>query len=152
MWGSLIAVLGTLAGAVVAGIVQQRAARTERAEARYQERQRDQVQAVTGLVTALADHRRAMWTREQLRLAGADPDGGAYTEAKTASHATRAAVTPPLVTLSVLAPALAEPATSAVRAVYSLRAAADLSALGAARAAAVAAAERLVAAAGRELG
>ena len=103
MWGSLIAVLGTLAGAVVAGILQQRAARAERAEARLAERQRERVHAFTALVTALVDHRRAMWLREKLRLAGVDDD--AYAEARAASHATRAAVTAPLVTLSVLAPA-----------------------------------------------
>lgn len=43
---------------------------------------------MTDLVAALADHRRAMWLREEARLAGGD-----WREARAASHATRAAIT-----------------------------------------------------------
>ncbi|MFD5734617.1 hypothetical protein ACFWIY_17545 [Streptomyces sioyaensis] len=45
---------------------------------------------MTELVAALADHRRAMWLREEAR-----PAGGARREARAASHATRAAITTP---------------------------------------------------------
>ncbi|QTZ90052.1 hypothetical protein [Streptomyces auratus] len=45
---------------------------------------------MTELVAALADHRRAMWLREEAR-----PAGGDRHQARAASHATRAAITAP---------------------------------------------------------
>ncbi|MFD4400809.1 protein kilB [Kitasatospora sp. NPDC058478] len=149
MWPSIIAVLGTLAGAVVAGALQQRGARADRIEARTESRRRDQLQAVTELAAAIADHRRAMWTREDLRLSGADTE--TYAAARAASHATRSAITAPQVRLAVLAPELTEVATAAARASYALRSAADQQALEAARTAAVAAADLLVTKAGQAL-
>lgn len=64
MWGSVIAVLGTLLGSVTAYLLQQRTARREHADVRRHEERRDRITAVTALVAALADHRRAMWVRE----------------------------------------------------------------------------------------
>lgn len=49
---------------------------------------REAVDGVTELVAALADHRRAVWLREEARLAGGD-----WREARAASRATRAAIT-----------------------------------------------------------
>ncbi|MGV9504769.1 hypothetical protein [Streptomyces tendae] len=71
---------------------------------------------MTELVTALADHRRAMWVREDLHLKGED-----WTEVRAESHATRSAVTAPLLRVSLVLPFLAQPAQDASRAVYGLR-------------------------------
>ncbi|MER6146206.1 protein kilB [Streptomyces sparsogenes] len=145
MWSSIIAVVGTLLGSAVAYVLQQRAGRIERAEARTEARRRDRLAAVTALVAALADHRRAMWVREDLRMTGDAPE--AYAAARADSHATRAAITAPLTTVAILAPELAGAAEDAARAVYALRGASDPEVLSARRQAAIEAADRLVAAA-----
>ncbi|MFJ4813834.1 protein kilB [Streptomyces longwoodensis] len=146
MWTTLIAVIGTLAGTGLAGLMQHRSARTARTDSR-----RDAaVQAVATLTAALADHRRAMWVREDLRLTGAPAE--AYAEARAESHATRSAITAPLTTVLVLAPALAPAANAAARAAYDLRAAADRDTLTAHRDRALTAADELVAAAAHEFG
>ncbi|GAB2880890.1 protein kilB [Streptomyces mayteni] len=150
MWASVIAVAGTLLGGVVTGLLQERAGRAARREARADQRRDDQLRAVAELVAALGDHRRALWLREDLRLAGADAE--ALAAARTASHATRSAVTEPLVSVSVLAPPLAGAAREAALATFAVRAAADRDALAALRQAAIAATDRFVAAAGGHLG
>ncbi|MFJ9260488.1 protein kilB [Streptomyces bacillaris] len=145
MWGSVIAVLGTLLGSVTAYLLQQRTARTDRAEARGHEDRRERIAAVTALVAALADHRRAMWVREDLRLSGAtDAD---YQAARTASHNTRSALTAPLTTLAILAPDLAGVAQDAAGATYALRNAENRELLDFYRRAAIEAADDLVRAA-----
>ncbi|MEV4975555.1 protein kilB [Streptomyces scopuliridis] len=146
MWSSIIAVAGTLLGGIVTGLIQNRHARGARTEAREDQRRGAQLQALTALASAVAAHRRAMWVREDLRLSGAAPE--AYEAARAESHATRDAITAPLVSLSVLAPALASPAKEAARASYRLRGAADAEALSDARDASIAASEQLIAAAG----
>lgn len=135
MWASIIAVAGTLLGSITAYFLQQRG--TERAALR-----RDRLTAVSALTVALADHRRAMWVREELRLSGADTT--VYETARRESHTTRSAITAPLTTLSILAPALARAAQDAVDASYGLRGADSPQALEAAREAAIAACERLI--------
>ncbi len=134
MWASVIAVVGTLLGSVSTYLLQQRS--SDRAALR-----RDRLTAVTALTVALADHRRAMWVREDLRLIGADAT--AREAARTESHATRSAITAPLTTLSILAPALATVAQDAATATYQLRDAETSQALNAARQAAITACERL---------
>ncbi|WP_030811448.1 hypothetical protein [Streptomyces sp. NRRL S-337] len=139
---SVIAVIGTLLGSVTAYVLQQRAARTERAEARSEALRGRQLAAVADLVAALADHRRAMWVREDLALSGADT--AACEKTRATSHETRSAITAPLLTVTLLAPALAESATYAAEATYALRGATDRAALDDLCAAAVAASDRLV--------
>ncbi|QQC90039.1 protein kilB [Streptomyces alfalfae] len=134
MWPTMIAVMGTLLGSVTTYLLQQRGA--DRAALR-----RDRLTAVTALAMALADHRRAMWVREDLRLSGAD--ASAYEAARAESHATRSAITAPLTTLSIIAPALATVAQDAASAAYRLRDAESVQALSAAREAAITACERL---------
>ncbi|MEE1768439.1 protein kilB [Streptomyces sp. JV185] len=141
MWTSLIAVVGTLLGSVTAYLLQQRTARMDRAESRAYEARRDRVAAVTALTVALADHRRTMWAREDLRLTGA-PDAE-YREARAASHATRSALTAPLTTLVIVAPVLADAAHGAAAASYALRNAPDAEALNVLRLAAIEAADHL---------
>ncbi|MFD9814477.1 protein kilB [Streptomyces sp. NPDC059080] len=144
MFSSIVAVIGTLLGSITAYALQQRAARSERAEARASERRASQLTAVADLVAALADHRRAMWMCEDIALtSGTDTD--AYREARAASHATRAALSTPLTTLRLLAPDLAGTADAAACASYALRNAADADTLAARRNAAVEAADRLAA-------
>ncbi|MDJ1138163.1 pRL2-23, partial [Streptomyces iconiensis] len=61
MWTSLVAVIGTLAGALVSGLLQHRVARTDRSDARAEQLRRDRMDAVTALARSVSDHRRAMW-------------------------------------------------------------------------------------------
>lgn len=143
MLTTLVAVLGTLAGAALTGwlrvFTDQRQHAVEQAEAR-----REQIiTAVTDLVTALAAHRLAMWVREEARLTSAPADTIAVL--REASHETRGAVTAPAVRLQVLAPALTSAAQAAEQATHQMRDAADLTALGARRADALAAAQALTA-------
>ncbi|MBM9621309.1 protein kilB [Streptomyces zhihengii] len=135
MWASVIAVAGTLLGSVTAYLLQQRG--SERAALR-----RERLAAVTALTSALADHRRAMWVREDLRLSGAD--AASYEAARAESHATRSAITAPMTTLAVLAPTLLGSAQGAASAVYALRGAASTETLAAARTAAIVACDHFV--------
>ncbi|MEU8683017.1 protein kilB [Streptomyces sp. NPDC048611] len=146
MWQSVIAILGTLAGASVTAWFQQRGQRAERAAATLAAHRRDALDAVTDLVTALADHRTTMWLREDARLAGAD-----WTTLRADSHTTRAAITAPAVRVAILLPALADTAQAATAATYAMRNATDHAALAAAREDAVTAADRLIDAAGQHL-
>ncbi|MFJ8444018.1 protein kilB [Kitasatospora griseola] len=146
---AMVGVVGTLAGTLTVTVLQQRAARTERADRSAGERRTELVHAVTALVTALAAHRRAMWARERLRLTGADDS--VYADARADSHRTRGEITAPLVTLSILAPALADAARAAAHATYELRGAADQTALDTARTRAARAADNLVAQAATHL-
>jgi len=147
VWAAVVAVVGTLAGGLVTGLVQGWSARVARAADRGDARRAAVLGAVTALVAAVADHRRAMWLRESLRLAGADDAA-----ARAASHGTRSAVTAPLTTVRLLAPALAGPAQRAVAATYALRDAADSGTLAELRSAAVRAVDRLVDAAAVRVG
>ncbi|WP_327168801.1 protein kilB [Streptomyces subrutilus] len=145
MWASVIAVLGTLLGSVTAYLLQQRTIRTDRAEAQRREERRDRITAVTALAAAIADHRRAMWVREDLRLSGADDAD--YQAARLVSHGTRSALTAPLTTLAILAPDLAGAAQEAADATYALRGAQSRALLDARRAEAIESADRLIRAA-----
>ncbi|QUI36319.1 protein kilB (plasmid) [Streptomyces alfalfae] len=109
---AIVAVLGTLAGSLMTGVLQHYSQRTARRLARQDE----QLDAVAALVGALTEHRRAMWTREHLRMQGAD-----WEAARTESHRTRSAITIPLLRLQLLVPALADTAHVAAHATYALR-------------------------------
>ena len=114
MLTALIAVLGTLAGSAIAHLSQ----RSQRRATEVRARRTEALTAVADLATALADHRRAMWVREDLRLRGED-----WVDARAESHATRSAITAPLLRVQVLLPAVAPAAQAAAHAAYSLRAA-----------------------------
>lgn len=116
MLTAIVAVLGTLAGALLTGTLAHLTAQAQRRADATAARHREGLAAVTDLVTALADHRRAMWLREDLRLRGED-----WAAARTESHATRAAITAPLLRVQLLLPAVASAAQTAVHAVYGLR-------------------------------
>ncbi|MER7733914.1 protein kilB [Streptomyces erythrochromogenes] len=124
IWPSIVAVLGTLAGALTAGLLQHRSARSARAEERAVGHRQDMLGAVTEFAAALDAHRSAMFHRERLALAGTT--GAEHQlEAETRSHDTRAAVTAPHIRLQVLVPELAVAAQRAADATYALRRAAD---------------------------
>ncbi|MFG2621245.1 hypothetical protein ACGFXC_26880 [Streptomyces sp. NPDC048507] len=131
LWPSIVAVLGTLAGALAAGLLQHRSARTARTEERADGHRRDQLNAVTDFAAALDAHRSAIFHRERLTLTGAGTEH--QMEAQTRSHDTRAAVTAPHIRLQVLVPELAGSAQRAADATYGLRGAADRAELDARR-------------------
>ncbi|WP_455352112.1 protein kilB [Streptomyces sp. SYSU K217416] len=149
MWPSIIAVVGTLLGGALTGLLQIKSARIAQQAARAEQRAEALRRALGELVAALGDHRRAMWHRQVLCLDGANEE--AIEAARTASRATRSAVTGPLVAVSVLEQALAEPARRAALAAFNLRNATNHADLASCREAAIAAAEELVAAAGRAM-
>ncbi|WP_241193189.1 protein kilB [Streptomyces sp. ADI98-10] len=101
---------------------------------------------MSDLSAALADHRRAMAVREEIRLAGGD-----WSAARTESHLTRSAVTAPLLRVRLLLPELADTAQRAVQAAYDMRAADSTAALQEARGRALSASDDLAAAAGTAL-
>ncbi|MET9609385.1 protein kilB [Streptomyces sp. NPDC006512] len=150
MWSSIVAVVGTLAGVLAAGLLQHRAARTARAEDRADARRQEKLAAVTDLAAALDAHRSAMFHRERLAMTDT-PDGAADPDARlaaqTTSHDTRTAITAPLVRLQVLVPELTAPAQSAAEATYALRTASTTPELHALRQAAKAASATFVTAA-----
>ncbi|WP_130800218.1 hypothetical protein [Streptomyces otsuchiensis] len=131
---TLIAVTGTLAAAILTQLVAARTARRATLRA-------DQLAAVTGLASALADHRRTMWCLMDARLAGRPDDEIAQRTADT--HTTRAAITGPAMQVRVLLPAaVAAAAQAAIADTYEIRDALDAADLAARREAALAAAER----------
>lgn len=138
-----IAVVGTLAGGLVTWWGQARQARVTRAESR----RADALDAVAALLAAVADHRRARWVREELRLSGAD--AADLVKAREKTHVTRSAITGPLAVVCILLPTLADQAEATVQAAYTMRNAPDLEALEAMRAASVAAEKQLRQAASR---
>ncbi|MFC8339271.1 protein kilB [Streptomyces rubiginosohelvolus] len=142
MLAALIAVLGTLAGVAITSAFQARAARTARQETRRTE----VVAAVEVLAAAIADHRLAMWVREDLRLRGED-----WTQARTESHTTRSAITAPLVRVQILLPDTASAAQAAAQAAYDLRNADNTTTLAAARDKAIRAADEFVTTSGKAL-
>lgn len=146
---SVVAVAGTLLGGLLTALLQSRQSRATRRDERAERRAADLRAALGSLVAAIGDHRRAMWDREQLRLAGAAEHD--YDTARAASHVTRSAVTAPLVAVSILEPDLEPAARRAVRGAFDMRGAADLDALAAMREHAITATDDLVAAAGRIL-
>jgi hypothetical protein len=145
VWSSLIAVIGTLSGGLLAGLVQARLASAARREMRGDTRRADALAAVTALVSAVADHRRARWMREELRLT--DASEHPLAEARTACRTTRSAITAPLVTVRILLPALIPAAEHAVQATYAMRDCGDHATLTQLRAEALDASDRLVEAA-----
>lgn len=121
MLATILAIAGTLLGATVSGLFQHASAgRTERTARREQHRAA-QLEAITALAVAISDHRTAMWVRGDACLKE-DPDERVR-ELQTRSHATRSAVTRPLVALRlhVTDPAVREAADVMVAATYAMR-------------------------------
>jgi hypothetical protein len=143
---ALLGIIGTLVAGLGATLIQGRAARLERGETRTEADRAAQLEAVVALTSAVADHLRAMWMREDLRLSRAD--AAAVAAAREASHVTRSALTAPLTRVRVLVPSLSGPAREAAQAAYNLRNAPDSGELAQLRETAVAARESFVESAG----
>ncbi|MFF8919168.1 hypothetical protein ACF08M_39230 [Streptomyces sp. NPDC015032] len=94
MLTTLIAVLGTLLGAVVAGAFQQKNAGRATTAAAAEQLRRERLDAITELAAAAADHQLAMWMRGEAQFSGATPER--VEELRSTSHATRSAITRPL--------------------------------------------------------
>jgi hypothetical protein len=121
MLTAVIAVVGTLLGALLSGLFQHHAAgRTEKV-ARAERLRRDRLEAVTALAVAICDHRAAMWARGDAVLNGDPPER--LRELKTRAHATRSAVTRPLIALRlhISDPAVRQAADAMVTATYAMR-------------------------------
>ncbi|MEU7177261.1 MULTISPECIES: hypothetical protein [Streptomyces] len=151
MRSSVTAVIGTLLGSITTYGRQQRTARTRRTEVRtttrqYEDTRQQLTTAVTDFIDAVGDHRMAACHCEGLRLL--DGGGGpAWRDAKARSRTTCAAITAPLTTVTVLAPALAGVAAEAATATYALPGAPNTEALDTLREDAMAAWLRFIAAA-----
>lgn len=151
MGPALLAVVGTLAGSLLTGLLQHRVARADRADARAEQLRQRRMDAVTALAVALADHRRAMWELMDAVLTGADAQRVVALRDET--HRTRSAVTAPAVSLRLLIPdpAARAAADAAVQATYRMRDAASLDALQDARRVALGTHDDMVRAAGAYL-
>lgn len=150
MWASVVAVIGTLAGSIVTGLLQRRAARADRQNAQADQRRTEQIQAVTALAKAVSDHRRAMWEVRDAQLTEAGEDR--VRELRDESHRTRSEITEPAVRVRLLhGDAVRAAAHEAVQSTYRMRDASSLDVLETLRAAALLAHDDMVDAAGRAL-
>lgn len=147
MWQSLIAVLGTLSGVLVSGLL----ARVARQEDRREQHRRAAIDALAALGRALADHRRAMWEYMDAALTGAAPER--VRELRDRTHETRSQITAPAtrVRLLVGSPEVWEAARCAIGATYAMRNVADLDELAVRRRRALETADELVAVAAAHL-
>lgn len=148
LWASLVAVVGTLAGALVSGSLQHRVARSDRSDARANQVRLDRIEAVTTLAVALSDHRGAMWHVREAQLTNQDTHR--VEELRDESRRTRSSVTAPAVRLRLLIadPAVRTAAREAIDATYAMRGAPTVAALQEQRRTALAAHDRMVDAAG----
>lgn len=144
MPATLLAITGTLLGALVSGLLQHRLAHAARTEARTAQHRTDQLGAVTDLAVALSNHRRAMWKSRDAHLTSADP--ARITDLHDETHHTRAAITSPAVRVRLLITdrTVRDAATSAITATYTMRDATDLTHLETLRQAALATHDHLV--------
>ncbi|MGW7415808.1 hypothetical protein [Streptomyces sp. NPDC054863] len=151
MLSTIIAIAGTLLGAIVAGVIQRANATRNHQEAQAVQLRRDKLTVVADLAAALAELRAAMWRRGEAVLAGASRERVEELEARV--HETRAAVTRPLVALQILITdrAVQSAADNMAEATYRLRDAETTEELNTFRLGAARAHERFVTAAGAYL-
>lgn len=141
VWTAVIAVVGTLAGVAITAWSQTRSARAHRKAARQDTRRDEAVAAVTELVVALSEHRRATWVERHSHLAGADPQ--VVADATTAAHETWARTSAALVTMKLLVPQLTSAAEAVTEAIWEMSVASSSQALETRRAEAADALARL---------
>lgn len=121
---SVVAVVGTLAGTLLAGWMHSRTSRAAQAVADAKARRSEVVSTVTALVAALDDHRRAQMVRARGRTRGLALTGdvaAADEQYTPAVHQTRSAVTGPSITLRIICPELGGAAERAVGATFAIR-------------------------------
>ncbi|MFJ9517630.1 hypothetical protein ACIRPK_05060 [Kitasatospora sp. NPDC101801] len=121
---SVAAVIGALAGTLLAGWMHGQASRVAQIAADAKAHRAEVLTTVTELVTALDDHRRVQTvrarerTRSLARTGGVEATDEQYTPAV---HQTRSAITSPSVTLRIICPELAGVAERAVGATFAIR-------------------------------
>ncbi len=149
MWTTVVAVLGTLLGAIVAGAIQHQTARTGRVQDRAETLWREQFDAITALAACATEHRRVLYTQQDLQHHGHWPDPEYLAALKAERYATRSATTAQLVRLQllILDPAVRQAAADLVTSTYNLRDLTDADDIEARRRAAVAAHDSFVGAA-----
>jgi len=129
---SIVAVVGTLLGVGMGGLLQMRVARESRRQAWRQQA----VDAISRLTGAIEAHRVAMWHRENDRIQGA---AGQHDVAST-----RSAISAPLTSVRIYLPQLYHLAEAAAQATYALRHAENINQLADLREAAIHALERML--------
>jgi len=142
MYDAIVAVAAAFGGSALTGTLTALDRRADRRAREATERRKDLMQAVSRLSTSLADHRSAMWHREELKLRDAHPD--IVAGATALSHDTRSEITAPLNLVCMLAHELAPIARDAAEATYALRDPGDKATLDRLRIAAREASVRLV--------
>lgn len=121
MYAAVIAVIGTLAGALVSGLLQHRIARSQHESALADQLRTEKVDALTALGAAVADHRLAMWKRTDALFCDAEPER--LEALRDASHETRSAISGPdtRVRLLIRNDVVREAATEAIETTYAMR-------------------------------
>lgn len=144
MIASIIAVAGTLLGALAAGLLQHRAQRIERIATTDRQERRDQLDAVTELAVAISDHRRAMWELRDARLTNQSAER--VQALRDENHRTRSTITAPAVRVRLLIRdnGVRTAADHAIKATYAMRTSTDLDALELDRQAALDAHDQLI--------
>lgn len=144
---SLVAVSGTLSAVVITAMLRERNDKAHRAEDDRRAQEDNAVTMVATVSKALADHRRAMWTREANRHGAG---GEAREQDVDRSHQTRSDVEFPLTELQIRVRSLRDVAQEAADATFEMHDSDDLEDLKARRRAAVAAAKAFKATAGAQ--
>ncbi|GAA5083322.1 hypothetical protein [Streptomyces similanensis] len=118
---AVIAIIGTLLGALVTGKLQERAAGRTEAAMRGEQLRRDRLDAVTNLAEAISTHRSLMWRRGDAVLKNASTDR--VDELRAQTQESRSQVTRPLVALRILVtdPAVRAAADQMVTLTYAMR-------------------------------
>lgn len=121
LWVGVIAVVGTLLGAVVSGKFQERAANRVEAGARGEQLRRDRLNAVQDLAEAISTHRSLMWRRGDAVLKGSPADRVEALRIQT--QESRSRITRPLVGLRLLVtdPAVRTAANRMITLTYAIR-------------------------------
>jgi hypothetical protein len=118
---AVIAIVGTLLGAVVSGKFQERAAGRTESVVRGEQLRRDRLAAVADLAEAISTHRSLMWRRGDAVLKGRSAE---HIDAlRVQTQESRSQVTRPLVALRILVtdPAVRAAADRMVTLTYAMR-------------------------------
>ncbi|MEU2078599.1 hypothetical protein [Streptomyces sp. NPDC013489] len=121
LWAAIIAIAGTLLGALVSGRFQERAAgRTEDA-VRGEQLRRDRLEAVTNFAEAISTHRSLMWRRGDAVVKNAPTER--IDDLRAQTQESRSQVTRPLTALRILLtdPAVRAAADQTVTLTYAMR-------------------------------
>lgn len=130
---AVIAIIGTLLGAVVSGKFAERAAGRTEGAVRGEQMRRDRLEAITNLAEAISTHRSLMWRRGDAVLNNAGAE--CIDALRAQSQESRSQITRPLTALRILItdPAVRAAADQMVTLTYAMRDASTTDALAQAR-------------------